>query len=155
MTDQQKIVFKNKLKQLCQSIITQRIDAVKITINHAQEAANSEEKSSAGDKYETSRAMNQLERDMHSRQLAEIVKELANLHVIDVNRIYTVGVPGAFLQCSGISFFIAAGLGKQIVETDTIFLLSPNAPLARILQKKKAGDHFLFNQAETKIFDIY
>lgn len=155
MTDQPKIIFKNRLKQLCQSIITQRIEAVKIAIHQAQEAANNEDKSSAGDKYETSRAMNHLEKDMHSRQLAEIVKELANLHAIDVNRIYTAGVPGAFIQCSGISFFIAAGLGKQIVETDTIFFLSPNAPLAKTLHNKKTGDHFLFNQIETMIFDIY
>jgi hypothetical protein len=36
----------------------------------AQQSANSEEKSSAGDKYETSRAMGHLEKDMHARQLA-------------------------------------------------------------------------------------
>ena len=77
MTDHEKIAFKNKLKEFCQSLIAQRIDAVKININQAQEAANNEEKSSAGDKYETSRAMNQLERDMHSRQMAESIKELA------------------------------------------------------------------------------
>jgi hypothetical protein len=155
MTDQEKMIFKNKLKQLCQSLIAQRIDAVKLNINRAQEAANNEEKSSAGDKYETSRAMNQLERDMHSRQLAEIVKELANLHGVDVSRIYTRGEPGAYVQCSGISFFIAAGLGKQRVENITIYFLSPNAPLAKMLQNKKAGDHFIFNQTQTTILEIY
>jgi hypothetical protein len=155
MTDHQKIVFKSKLKQICQSIIEQRIDAAKKLIQHAQEAANSEEKSSAGDKYETSRAMNHLEKDMHSRQLEEIVKELANLGTVDVSKICTAGGPGAFLQCSGISVFIAAGMGKQIVETETIFFLSPNAPLAKVLHNKKAGDHFLFNHSETKILDVY
>lgn len=155
MTNQEKIVFKNKLKQWGQTLINERIDAVKMNINQAQEAANNEEKSSAGDKYETSRAMNQLEREMHSRQLAEIVKELSNLLAVDVNRIYTMGSPGAFLQCSGVSFFIAAGLGKQKVGNDLIFFLSPKAPLARTLHDKKAGDQFLFMQAQTKIFEIY
>jgi hypothetical protein len=99
--------------------------------------------------------MNQLERDMHSRQLAEIIKELANLHAIDVTRLYTTGEPGALLECSGISFFIAAGLGKQKVRNSTIYFLSPNAPLSRILKNKEAGDHFVFNQAQTKIIEIY
>ena len=155
MTDHQKILFKNKLKHIGESIIRQRINAAKLAIEDAQAAANNEEKSSAGDKYETSRAMNHLEKDMQSRQLAENVKELATLHAVEVNKIYTAGEPGAFLQCLGVSFFIAAGLGKQMVETQTVFFLSPKAPLAGLLCNKKAGDHFLFNQADTKILDVY
>jgi hypothetical protein len=155
MTNQQKLIFKNKLKQVCKTIIELRINAAKAAIMNAQQAANSEEKSSAGDKYETSRAMSHLEKDMHARQLTENLKELATLHAIDVNTIYTVGKPGAFLQCSGASFFIAAGLGKQVIETDTIFFLSPNAPLAKVLQNKKEGDSFLFNTIQTTIKEIF
>lgn len=72
--------------------------------------------------------MNHLEKDMKTRQLAEIVKELAGLHAIDVTKIYAVGKPGAFLRCSGISFFIAAGLGKQMIETSTIFPFTERSP---------------------------
>lgn len=155
MTSQQKIVFKNTLKRACQTIIEQRIEAIKLAIENAQQAANQEEKSSAGDKYETSRAMNHLEKEMYTRQLAENMKELATLHTIDTNTIYENGKAGAFLQCSEISFFIAAGLGKQTIESKTIFFLSPNAPLARSLQNKKAGDSFLFNTTPVTIVDVY
>lgn len=155
MTREQKIFFKNKLKQECRAIIEKRIDAIKLLINNAQQAANEEEKSSAGDKYETSRAMNHLERDMHSRQLAENIRELATLHSIDANTIYEAGNPGAYLQCKGLSFFIAAGLGKQTIESKTIFFLSLNAPLARSLQDKKTGDSFLFNASTLTIEDVF
>jgi hypothetical protein len=155
MTSQQKIVFKNRLKEICHLQIVQRIEAAKSNINNAQESSNNEEKSSAGDKYETARAMSHIEKDMHARQLAENVKELAILHAVDVNTIYTTGRAGAFLQCQGISFFIAAGLGKHAIESETIFFLSPKAPLAKLLQDKKIGDHFIFNKIQTTIVDVY
>ncbi|HMC85967.1 MAG TPA: hypothetical protein VKI61_10590 [Chitinophagaceae bacterium] len=69
MTAADKILFKNNLKQFCQLTIEQRIAAAKEIIQNVQEAANNEEKSSAGDKYETGRAMGHLQKDMHSRQL--------------------------------------------------------------------------------------
>jgi hypothetical protein len=155
MTNQQKTDFKNKLKDICRLMISQRIEAAKSSINNAQEASNNEEKSSAGDKYETARAMSHLEKDMYARQLAENVKELATLHAVDVNTIYTTGKAGAFLQCQEISFFIAAGLGKHTIEAETIFFLSPKAPLAKLLQDKTIGDHFIFNKIQTKIVDVY
>ena len=155
MTNQQKIIFKNKLKLICYEIIQQRINGARTAIDNAQQTANSEEKSSAGDKYETSRAMSHLEKDMHARQLSENVKELATLHVINVDAVYDRGAPGAFFQCAGSSFFIAAGLGKLIVEGNPIFFISPHAPLAKILQDKKAGDRFLLKGVETNILDVY
>jgi transcription elongation GreA/GreB family factor len=155
MTEHEKIAFKNELKQLCQVIIEQRIAALRFAINAAQQAANNEEKSSAGDKYETSRAMSHLEKDMHTRQLSENVKELATLFSVNINAVYDEGVAGAFLQCTGVSFFIAAGLGKQTVAGNCIFLLSPHAPLAKLLQSKRAGDAFIFNSVETHIEEVY
>ena len=70
MNEQQKIDFKKALKTRCIEILEQRIDASYNSMQNAQAAANEEEKSSAGDKYETGRAMNHLEKDMHARQLA-------------------------------------------------------------------------------------
>jgi transcription elongation GreA/GreB family factor len=155
MTQQEKIVFKSKLKQFCHAMIEQRIHAVKDAMANAQQAANSEEKSSAGDKYETSRAMGHLEKDMHARQLAENLRELAGLDAVAVHTVYHSVTTGAFVQCAGISFFIAAGLGRQSAEGKTILFLSPHAPLARQMQYKKTGDSFLFADVNTVIVDLY
>jgi hypothetical protein len=155
MNDQEKIAFKNKLKQFCNNSIDQRIQISKAAIENAQRSANSEEKSSAGDKYETSRAMSHLERDMHTRQLAENLKELSALHAISTNTIYSAVTNGAFVKCSEISFFIAIGIGKQIIEREKILFLSLNAPLAKLMENKKAGDKFLFLEKEIFIKEIY
>ena len=130
--------------------------AAKQAMEQAQEAANSEEKSSAGDKYETGRAMGHLQKDMHARQLAESVKELATFHAVPTEPLCHEGGTGALLQAGpGIAFFISAGLGKQTFNGQTILFLSPQAPIAKLLEKKKPGDKVRFNQKDLVIRDIF
>lgn len=155
MTHSEKIHFKNTLKLSAIALIGQRIAAAKESIDQAQQAANQEEKSSAGDKYETARAMGHLQKDMHTRQLAEHAKELATLHTVNVDAIYPTATAGAFVSCPEVSFFIAAGLGRQIWEGQTIYFLSPQAPLAKPLENKKAGDFIHFNSMNLLILDVY
>jgi hypothetical protein len=155
LTIHQKISFKNKLKQFGERIIEQRIAATKALINDAQEAANSEEKSTVGDKYETARAMGQLDTEMHSRQLAQHLTDLALLHDVKTDAKYDAAVIGSCIECQNMVFFIATGLGKQTVDGKMVIFLSPHAPLAKLLHHKKAGEDFLFNQVQTKILDVY
>ena len=110
MTIKQKLLYKKNLHQHCITIIQQRIDATIQSMQNAQAAANNEEKSSAGDKYETSRAMSHLEKDMHARQLAANQQELAALLAVDCTKLYTAVATGSIVFCNGLSFFIAAGL---------------------------------------------
>ncbi|MGF6929112.1 transcription elongation GreA/GreB family factor [Chitinophaga sp. W2I13] len=155
MTSQEKIAFKARLKQAGLQLISERIAMAKSAGDRAQEAANGEDKSSAGDKYETGRAMGHLEKNMYARQQAEHVKELARLQQVNTDSIYTTPQTGALVQCAEQSFFIAAGLGRQLIDEQTIFFLSPYTPLAELLLQKKAGDQFLFNKEEITILTIY
>jgi len=155
MTDEEKIIFKKKLLQKSIAIIEERIASCNHAMSEAQEAANSEEKSSAGDKYETSRAMNHLEKDMYAKQLIANKLELAALASIDCNKIYSLASPGCIVECKRFLFFIAAGLGKINYEGENIFLLSSHAPVAKNLLNKKVGDFILFNKEETEIMNIY
>ncbi|HVM86900.1 MAG TPA: hypothetical protein VMT76_01845 [Puia sp.] len=155
MDDDKKIVFKNKLKHACRQLIEERIDVDKRAIESAREICNQEEKSTVGDKYETARSMGQLEQDMYARQLAENLKELAILQAIDVNNLCNEVSSGSFIQCNNISFFIAAGLGKRTIDGKTILFLSPNAPLAKLLLHKRAGDTFIFNKVNMIISEVF
>jgi IS5 family transposase len=155
MTHPEKIQFKIRLKQFALALIGDRIAAAKQAIEQAQQAANQEEKSSAGDKYETARAMGHLQKDMHTRQLGEQIKELSTLHAINIDAIYSSVSAGAFIDCADTAFFIAAGMGKQAIENRTIVFLSPQAPLAKMLLGKKAGDQFPFNHAQRTILEVF
>ena len=151
----EKVDFKQRLLKQCIQIIEQRIAAALIVIENAQIAANSEEKSSAGDKYETSRAMSHLEIAMHSRQLSSNRLELASLLNVDCNKIYDTTTTGSIVFCKGGVFFIAAGLGKLPFEGLDLYLLSPLAPLASVLFDKKVGGIFTFNKTELSIIDTF
>jgi transcription elongation GreA/GreB family factor len=155
MTRQELIAFKTRLKKAAELLITERIAMAKSAVDSAQEAANSEDKSSAGDKYETGRAMGHLEKDMFARQLAENIRELDKLQKVNTDTIHTTAQTGALVRCRAYSFFIAAGLGKQVIDDQTIFFLSPDAPLSKLLLHKKEGDSFLFSKMDMLILEIY
>jgi transcription elongation GreA/GreB family factor len=155
MNDQQKIYFKNALKKRCIEMIEQRISSCYQAMENAQATANEEEKSSAGDKYETGRAMSHLEKDMYARQLSANKKDMEGLLSVNCNQIYENIISGCFVKCTGVSFFIAAGLGKIVIEEQTVFLLSHQAPVTKMLYNKKAGDTILFNGRELEIEELY
>lgn len=154
-TDIEKTAFKMRLLQKCTNIIEQRIAAIAAAIANAQAAANAEEKSSAGDKYETARAMGHLEKDMQSRQLAANQKELAALSGVDCSVIHPSVAKGSFIRCTQHAFFIAAGLGKIIFEENTVWLLSPDASLAKLIYNKKQGEVIPFNKTQQLIEAVF
>jgi hypothetical protein len=67
--------IKIKLYQYCVEFIDKRIAGAREAIQIAQDSANEETKSSAGDKYETGRAMAQLEIEKNTTQLEEALKQ--------------------------------------------------------------------------------
>ncbi|RAJ08293.1 hypothetical protein LX64_00940 [Chitinophaga skermanii] len=151
---EEKIAYKLLLKQYCEQVLLDRIATTQQAMNEAQAAANNESKSSAGDKYETARAMSHMEKDMHARQLLAHQQELHALRAINVQTIYQLPTAGAFIQTTTTLFFIGAGLGKQLVNKATIIFLSPSSPLALQLAKKKVGDEIEF-KGKVAILDIY
>ncbi len=184
MDHTEKLALKAALKQYGLDLIRRRIEVARQAAGQAQEAANNEEKSSAGDKYETGRAMGHLQQEMYARQQAEYEREYTALHQIRTDTLCTTPIPGAFIQCADIGertsgslsegqildlsgkrvnfpgypfsgIFMTAGLGKQTVDGNIILFLSPAAPLAGALQNKRAGDTFIFNGRTLTIEDIF
>ncbi len=137
MTDHQKLSLKAKLKNFALDLIGQRMTTAKDAMQQAQESANSEEKSSAGDKYETGRAMGHLQKDMHARQLAASANELAALHAVNTESICPEGRIGAYLQTEDISFFYQRRSWQTDDRRSDHSLPFPQAPLAKLLQGKK------------------
>jgi transcription elongation GreA/GreB family factor len=149
------LVFKMKLKERCMRLIQDRMDSLRIAMNLAQDAANEETKSSAGDKYETSRAMGQLEKDMYARQLAETGKEMASLMSVDCSLIYTSISQGSFVRCENICYFILAGIGKIDFNGELVYVISPNAPVSKSLLGKLKDDFVIINKDKHQIKEIF
>ena len=78
--------IKQELYNKCIAYVQSRMDAAEQAFKAAEQASNDDTKSSAGDKYETGRAMMQQEKDRNTIQLNE-----ANKLMVALNSISTKG----------------------------------------------------------------
>jgi len=155
MNQDEGLVLKEKLFTACELSLSRRLQDVKTAINEAQEAANQETKSSAGDKHETGRAMMQLETEKLNRQLQEILNEQEALKMIRVNNLKTRVERGALVITNHLKLFVAISAGRLEVEEDTYFAISIKTPLGQALQGKKAGEVVTFQAKAHKILQIF
>jgi transcription elongation GreA/GreB family factor len=147
--------LKKQLYNLCRKFVENRILTIEQAMAEAQAAANEESKSSAGDKYETTRSMMQLERDRHATQLAQARKMQQELADIQIDKPLETIQPGSLILTSGGNFFIAIAAGKMVLEEKTYFAVSSASPIGEILSGKKAGDIIPFQGKTIEIQEVF
>ncbi len=147
--------IKQKLKAECVRMLLERLRMAREAMQDAQESANAQDKSTAGDKFETARAMGQSDRDMNARQVEQAQRELASLQALDIEGKYSVVKPGAMVECDKGDYFISAGLGMLEVGEKRIFAVSPASPMASLLMGKKKGELVSFNGKDFLIKRIW
>lgn len=145
---------KRKLLLLCQQFIQQRLDAARQAMNVAQEAANAEEKSSAGDKYETGRAMAQIARDQAAQQLAEGLKLKAVLDQINSSHSSSQVRLGSLVTTDRSAFYLSISAGELQLDGRKYFAVSPQSPIGKILLGCKVNDVFTFNKVQHRVFSV-
>lgn len=146
--------LKDQLFTACAQYVQQRLDSAKQAMHQAQEAANSEEKSSAGDKYETGRAMAQIARDQAAQQLDEALKLQNSLSRIKQEKTTDRVGPGSLVKTTTHLFFIAIPAGKILVEGEEVLAVSLSSPLGKSLAGLKAGDSFPFQGKKSIITQV-
>lgn len=146
--------IKKELFEYCRELVQQRIDNASQAMQAAQESANMEEKSSAGDKYETGRAMAQLERDKAARQLNEAIMLKSTLNSINLKSSATQVSLGSLVMTDLNHFFIAISLGKLSAANYDFFVIAPSTPIGRLLMDLRVGNQFTFNNQVHTIREI-
>ena len=143
--------MKDKLIAYVKNHLDQRIQNSLAAMQAAQESANSESKSSAGDKYETSRAMGHLDREMHGRMYQQAQQERQIVERLDDTIIYKKGALGAFMKTSMGDFFLSVSIGQVEIEGNKVMIISPQSPIGALLIGKIVGDSFNFRGKEAVI----
>ena len=146
---------KTALFTLCEAYVQKRIDTARQAMEAAQEAANSESKSSAGDKYETGRAMAQLERDRHAQLLAEALKLKRDLEQVRVDKPYVTVQPGSLVITDRGGFFISVSAGKLTFAGVDYLAISIASPIGMALSGRKTGDAITLNKTMYQVLTIY
>lgn len=145
---------KEHLYQLCLSFIERRIQTAETALTQAREASNDDTKSSAGDKYETSREMMQQDIDRNKRLLIDAEE---NRKVLE-----TIGQAGPSDHIRGGSlvytnqgvFYISISAGQLQLDGKTVFAISAASPIGKLMLGKKSKDSFSFNGKTYVIEDI-
>lgn len=148
------VELKPQLHQLCIDFVNERINFAKQAMNSAQESANQEEKSSAGDKYETGRAMAQLERDKAAAQVAEAMKMKAVLDQIRPSTSFPKVGLGSLVITDSTKFYLSISAGKLVIEGEAYLAISAQSPIGQLLLNRSAGDQFSFNNQRQVIVSV-
>jgi hypothetical protein len=146
--------LKQQLHQLCVQYVQQRMDAAQQAIAAAQQASTEDTKSSAGDKYETGRAMMQQETDRNLTQLNEANKLLVALNRISSQGQSDIAVPGSLVATDNGKFYLSISAGSFVLNGESYFSISPGSPIGMKMQGCKAGDGFNLNGKVYRIREV-
>lgn len=147
--------FRKALYTACLQAVESRIQHAEEALAQARDASRDETKSSAGDKYETTREMMQQDIDRNSRQVYEAKKLAFQLEQIRDAEIGGKVVPGALVKTSRAWMYIAVSIGKLQIGQLSVFVISPASPVGQALSGKKVGDEFALNGVYQTIEAIY
>ncbi|MGK0388519.1 MAG: hypothetical protein ACI94Y_001249 [Maribacter sp.] len=146
--------IKKKLYQICEKDIDDKIAMVEQNIASIIDSRNNETKSSAGDKFETGRAMMQMEEGKNKSQLMQLkITKNELLQIRDKENAEDINA-GSLVETNKGIFYISIGLGKVIIDDATYYCISNTSPISLILREKRVGDEVVFNQMNYKILSV-
>ncbi|MGW8122400.1 3-oxoacyl-ACP synthase [Roseivirga echinicomitans] len=145
---------KAKLYASCLKLVNERVTHIEDAMRNAQASANEETKSSAGDKYETGRAMMHLEKEKLATQLSEVSKMKMGLDQINPEKNQLLAELGSVVITSNAKYFLSVSLGQIKVEDEVYFAISPASPIGRVMFGKKKGDSFDFGGKQINLLGV-
>jgi len=143
--------LKHRLYTHCVYYVEERMGRIREEMNQHQLAANEETKSSAGDKYETGRAMAQLEIERNAVQLMEAEKLMTLLNSIDPSGNTHVAVSGSLVTTSKGMYYIAISIGLVTIDQQSCYVVSSDSPIGKQLLGKRAGDELVWRNETYRI----
>ena len=146
--------IKDQLFKFCEAHVNMRIQRLTKQLEELKTSLGSETKSSAGDKHETGRAMVQLEQEKMGKQLHE-----AELLYKVLQQVPKDSKPGKIALGSLVTtdkhcYYIAVSAGKYENDGKTVYCISANTPIGKLLLGKQEGDEFLFNGVRQRILEL-
>jgi transcription elongation GreA/GreB family factor len=146
--------MKEKIRSLIESSLNFKIDDLAKAIVQAQKSANDETKSSAGDKYETGRAMAHNTIHMYQNQMTQFMSDKHIFDSINFDLKSDKIVNGSLVTTNIGMLFLSISIGKQMVDSTAIQTLSLNSPLGKELYLKQKGDSVMLNGKKITILDL-
>ena len=137
--------MKKRVVDFITILIKDKTQLLKFELDSINKEKNNLKKSSAGDKFETSRVLMQTEYDKIHNQLLIFKNQLRAIKSISITDKKNKAGVGSFIKTNKSFYFISIGLGKQIIDNNAINIISLSSPIGKLLNNKKKGDKIVFN----------
>jgi Transcription elongation factor, GreA/GreB, C-term len=131
------------------------IETLEATISALQQSANEETKTSMGDKYETGRAMVQLEIEKIMSQLSILRQSKPLIDQASPGILNEVIQRGAVVRTSLGYFYLLYSGGEVDVDGHKIIAISPASPMAKAIHGKRKGDEVSVNGKSVQILEVF
>lgn len=145
--------LKRRLHTKCMAIVKERLANAQAALQNAHESMMGETKSSAGDKFETSRAMLQGEQDRMKTVIIKTKELEYQLSQVPIEN-HTVVSAGSLIYTEENIYYLSVGIGKVLLDDAKYFALSLASPLGRLLSGKQSADRISINGKEMVILDV-
>lgn len=145
---------KSDIRNFCLNHVDAMIAEYEGSILELQKGMFEETKSSAGDKYETSRTQFQREIERLKTQISSVHTTKATLLILNDATSVTASEGSLLLISLGTTrmmIYIGAALGNLKYQGQSIQIISAQSPLAIALKGKTQGSEISFNQKKYKI----
>ena len=149
-----KIEIKRELFKICSQNIEQRISTIENRLKLIEESRNNETKSSVGDKYETGRAMMQMEEEKSKIQLLEANRVRQDLLKIDTERNFEKGELGSLISTNRGEYYLSIGIGKVNLKDKLYYCISMDSPIGKKLRNRQKGEEIGFNNMKIRIEEV-
>lgn len=146
--------MKKALIEKCTLEIIAKKDAINQEMENLKISLGAETKSSAGDKYETSREMMNQEKGKLQSQLSGLHQQLETLTKINTNLKHQKVGLGSIVKTSAANYFISISYGKVSYQEEEYFMISAITPLAQQMINKIEGDEVIWNGKSILIQEI-
>lgn len=125
---------------LTKEFLKGKISIIEEALKDTQSSANSDTKSSAGDKHETSRAMAHIENERLAGQLFALQNQVEVLNKINPSITSDIVSFGSIVKTESTVFFISTGIGKIANGDSTFYAIASNSPIGIQLKGKKVSE---------------
>lgn len=145
---------KGDIRQKMLQILEERIAKSTAALQSLKEARDKETKSSAGDKFETGRAMVQQEQERLSKQLMQLLELQKDVFQLKPSQAHESVELGSLVKTNNGNYYLSVALGRIALDGENYFALSLNSPIGKLLKGKKATDEFQFQEKRFEILEV-
>ena len=147
-------LIKKTLFNHCKTHLEKKMKVFEQLKKNLQKDLTYETKSSAGDKYETARAMIQLENEKLSNQIREIELNYQKLNTIkDFQTSKSISL-GSIIFTDKANYYVAIAADFFEVNSKVFYCISSQSPIGKLLIGKKINESIMFNNVQSTILEI-